>query len=132
MRAPGSVVTVLALCGIVVSLMQTIVVPIIPDLPRLLHTSASNASWVITSTLLAAAVCNPVSGRLGDLYGKRRVLLGSLGLMVIGSAVCALSDGLVPVVAGRVLQGCGIGVIPLGISIMRDELPPERLGSAMA
>ncbi|WP_372500394.1 MFS transporter [Sphaerisporangium perillae] len=87
---------------------------------------------MITSTLLAAAVCNPVSGRLGDLYGKRRVLLGSLGLMVIGSAVCALSDGLVPVVAGRVLQGCGIGVIPLGISIMRDELPPERLGSAMA
>ncbi|WP_405151864.1 MFS transporter [Sphaerisporangium sp. NBC_01403] len=131
-KGPGLVVAVLALCGIVVSLMQTIVVPLIPDLPRLLHTSASDASWVITSTLLAAAVCNPVSGRLGDLYGKRRVLLGSLGLMVIGSVVCALSAGLVPVVIGRVLQGCAIGVIPLGISIMRDELPPERLGSAMA
>ncbi|MEU8269780.1 MFS transporter [Sphaerisporangium sp. NPDC049002] len=131
-KGPGLVVSVLALCGIVVSLMQTIVVPLIPDLPRLLHTSASDASWVITSTLLAAAVCNPVSGRLGDLYGKRRVLLTSLGLMVIGSVVCALSAGLVPVVIGRVLQGCAIGVIPLGISIMRDELPPERLGSAMA
>ncbi|MFC4589724.1 MFS transporter [Sphaerisporangium corydalis] len=131
-RGPGLVVAVLALCGIVVSLMQTIVVPLIPDLPRLLHTSASDASWVITATLLAAAVCNPVSGRLGDLYGKRRVLLVSLGIMVLGSAVCALSSGLVPVVAGRVLQGCAIGVIPLGISIMRDELPPERLGSAMA
>ncbi|RCG28311.1 MFS transporter [Sphaerisporangium album] len=128
----GLVVAVLALCGIVVSLMQTLVVPLIPDLPRLLDTSASDASWVITSTLLAAAVCNPVSGRLGDLYGKRRVMLVSLGLMAVGSVVCALSDGLVPVVAGRVLQGCAIGVIPLGISIMRDELPPERLGSAMA
>nr|WP_214413770.1 MFS transporter [Sphaerisporangium fuscum] len=126
------VVAVLAVCGIVVSLMQTIVVPLIPDLPRLLHSSASDASWVLTSTLLAAAVCNPVSGRLGDLYGKRRVLLTSLGLMVAGSVICALSGSLVPVVAGRVLQGCAIGVIPLGISIMRDELPSDRLGSAMA
>ncbi|MFC7382937.1 MFS transporter [Sphaerisporangium rhizosphaerae] len=131
-RAPGVVVAVLAFCGIVVSLMQTIVVPLIPDLPRLVHTSAANASWIITATLLAAAVCNPVSGRLGDLYGKRRVMLASLLLMIIGSVVCALSEGLIPVVAGRVLQGCAIGVIPLGISIMRDELPPERLPSAMA
>lgn len=131
-KGPGLVVAVLALCGIVVSLMQTIVVPLIPDLPRLLNASASDASWVITATLLAAAVCNPISGRLGDLYGKRRVLLISLALMVTGSAVCALSAGLIPVVVGRVLQGCAIGVIPLGISIMRDELPPERLGSAMA
>jgi MFS family permease len=131
-KGPGLVVAVLALCGIVVSLMQTLVVPLIPDLPRLLHSSASDASWVITSTLLAAAVCNPVSGRLGDLYGKRRVMLTSLAIMVAGSVICALSSGLVPVVAGRVLQGCAIGVIPLGISIMRDELPPERLGSAMA
>ncbi|MDH2424539.1 MFS transporter [Sphaerisporangium sp. TRM90804] len=128
----GLVVAVLALCGIVVSLMLTLVVPLVPELPRLLNASASDASWVITATLLAAAVCNPVSGRLGDLYGKRRVLLWSLAVMVAGSVLCALSDGLVPVVAGRVLQGCAIGVIPLGISIMRDELPPERLGSAMA
>ncbi|GII83695.1 MFS transporter [Sphaerisporangium siamense] len=131
-KRSGLVVAVLAFCGIVVALMQTLVVPLIPDLPRLLGTSASDASWVITATLLAAAVCNPVSGRLGDLYGKRRVMLASLLLMVAGSVVCAVSSGLVPVVAGRVLQGCAIGVIPLGISIMRDELPPEKLGSAMA
>jgi MFS family permease len=95
-------------------------------------TSASNASWVVTVTLLASAVSNPVSGRLGDMYGKRRMLLISLGLLVAGSAICALSGSLVLVVIGRALQGCAIGVIPLGISIMRDELPPERLGSAMA
>ncbi|MFB9249133.1 MFS transporter [Sphaerisporangium melleum] len=112
--------------------MQTIVVPLIPDLPRLVNSTPANASWIITATLLAAAVCNPVSGRLGDLYGKRRVLLVSLALMVAGSLLCALSTGLLPVVAGRTLQGCSIGVIPLGISIMRDELPPERLPSAMA
>jgi MFS family permease len=126
------VVAVLAFCGIVVSLMQTLVVPLVPVLPRLFDTSSSNASWVVTVTLLSAAVSNPVSGRLGDMYGKRRVLLAVLGLLVAGSVVCALSSALVLVVIGRALQGCAMGVIPLGISIMRDELPRERLGSAMA
>ncbi|WP_052509116.1 MFS transporter [Kitasatospora griseola] len=128
----GPVVGVLAGAGIVVSLMQTLVVPLIPQLPQLLHTTAANASWAITATLLAGAVATPVLGRLGDMYGKRRVLLISLALLVVGSVVCGLSSSLAPMVIGRALQGVGAGVIPLGISIMRDELPPQKLGSSMA
>ncbi|MEU5262117.1 MFS transporter [Amycolatopsis sp. NPDC021455] len=126
------VVAVLALAGITVSLMQTLVIPLIPALPRLLHASAADATWAITATLLAGAVATPTMGRLGDMYGKRRMLLISLGALVAGSAIGALSDSLVPMVAGRTLQGLAAGVIPLGISIMRDELPAERLGSATA
>ncbi|MEU4253785.1 MFS transporter [Amycolatopsis sp. NPDC026612] len=126
------VVAVLALAGVTVSLMQTLVIPLIPALPRLLHASAADATWAITATLLAAAVATPTMGRLGDMYGKRRMLLVSLGALVAGSAIGALSDSLVPMVAGRTLQGLAAGVIPLGISIMRDELPAERLGSATA
>jgi MFS family permease len=126
------VVAVLALAGITVSLMQTLVIPLIPALPGLLHASAADATWAITATLLAAAVATPTMGRLGDMYGKRRMLLVSLGALVAGSAIGALSDSLVPMVAGRTLQGLAAGVIPLGISIMRDELPAERLGSATA
>jgi MFS family permease len=126
------VVAVLALAGITVSLMQTLVIPLIPALPGLLHASAANATWAITATLLAGAVATPTMGRLGDMYGKRRMLLVSLGALVVGSAIGALSDTLVPMVAGRTLQGLAAGVIPLGISIMRDELPAERLGSATA
>ncbi|SEG99954.1 Major Facilitator Superfamily protein [Nonomuraea solani] len=132
LSSPRAVVGVLAGSGIGVALMQTLVIPLIPDLPRLLHTSPANASWVLTATLLAGAVATPVAGRLGDLYGKRRLLVISTIALVAGSLVCALSDSLAPVVAGRALQGVSVGVIPLGISIMRDELPPERLGSAMA
>ncbi|WP_052851124.1 MFS transporter [Streptomyces avicenniae] len=128
----GAVIGALAAAGITVAVMQTLVVPLIPDLPALLDTSPSAASWVITATLLAGAVATPVTGRLGDMYGKRRVLLACLALLVVGSAICALGDSLVPVLVGRALQGCAMGVIPLGISIMRDELPPERMGSAMA
>ncbi|MFM9447949.1 MFS transporter [Streptomyces acidiscabies] len=126
------VVAVLAFGGITVSLMQTLVIPIVPELPKLLDASASDATWAVTATLLAAAVATPVMGRLGDMYGKRRMLLVSLVTLVAGSVVAALSDALVPMIVGRALQGLASGVIPLGISIMRDELPAERLGSATA
>lgn len=130
-RAP-LVVPVLAFGGIVVSLMQTVVIPLVPALPNLLNASVTDTTWVVTATLLASAVATPVLGRLGDMYGKRRMLLISLGLMVIGSTIVALSNSLPPVVIGRTLQGLAAGVIPLGISIMRDEVPPERLGAATA
>ncbi|NKY25335.1 Bacillibactin exporter [Nocardia gamkensis] len=130
--APALLIATLGLVGVVVSLMQTLVIPIIPALPTLLHTSASNASWVVTATLLAGAVATPISGRLGDMFGKRRILFANLLLLVAGSVVCASFSTLLPEIVGRSLQGAAVGAIPLGISIMRDELPPERVGSAMA
>lgn len=129
---PNALVVVLAFSGIAVSLMQTLVIPLIAELPRLLGASIADTSWVITATLLASAVSIPIAGRLGDMYGKRHLLLVSLGLLVVGSVVCGLSDSLVPMILGRVLQGMAAGVIPLGISLMRDQLPAERLGSATA
>ncbi|WAL68139.1 MFS transporter [Amycolatopsis cynarae] len=129
---PDAVVAVLAFSGIVVSLMQTLIIPLVPVLPQLLRASASDTSWAITATLLAAAIATPTMGRLGDMYGKRRMLLLSVAMLVVGSVVCALSSALAPMVVGRALQGLSSGVIPLGISIMRDELPVERLAGATA
>ena len=126
------VVAVLAFGGIVASLMQTLVIPLVTELPVLLHTSASGAAWVLTAPLLAGGVATPVLGRLGDMYGKRRMLLTSVGLLIAGSVVSGASSTLAPMVVGRTLQGISLGVIPLGISIMRDELPAERLGAAVA
>ncbi|WP_327720842.1 MFS transporter [Streptomyces sp. NBC_00490] len=128
----NAVVAVLAFAGIVVALMQTLVIPIVPELPKLLDASASNTAWAVTATLLAAAVATPVVGRLGDMYGKRRMLLVSIVLLISGSVVCALADSVIPMIAGRALQGLAAGVIPLGISIMRDVLPAERLAGSTA
>ncbi|MET7478382.1 MFS transporter [Streptomyces sp. NPDC005648] len=128
----GAVVAVLAFAGIVVSLMQTLVIPIVPELPKLLDAPASDTAWAVTATLLAAAVATPVVGRLGDMFGKRRMLLVSVVLLVTGSVVCALSESLVPMIIGRAVQGLASAVVPLGISIMRDELPVERLAGATA
>ncbi|MFI9509177.1 MFS transporter [Nocardia sp. NPDC052566] len=130
--APALLIATLGMVGVVVSLMQTLVIPIIPTLPHLLNTSASNASWVVTATLLAGAVATPISGRLGDMLGKRRVLFANLLLLVAGSVVAASFSSLVPEIIGRSLQGAAVGAIPLGISIMRDELPAEKVGGAMA
>lgn len=128
----GGIVGVLAAAGIVASLMQTVVVPLVGRLPQMLHTSAANASWAITITLLMAAVTSPITGRLGDLYGERRLLLACTIPLTAGSVVCALADSLIPMVIGRGLQGMAMGMIPLGISLMREVLPPKRLGSAIA
>ncbi|MEU8996390.1 MFS transporter [Streptomyces caniferus] len=130
-RTRGGIVPVLAFSGIVVAVMQTLLVPVIKDLPVLLNTAPSNATWVMTATLLAGAVSTPIMGRLGDLYGKRRMLLTSLAVMVVGSLVCGFTSDLITMIVGRALQGFAMGAIPLGIGIMRDELPRERLGSAM-
>ncbi|MET8802497.1 MFS transporter [Streptomyces sp. NPDC004546] len=131
-RAGGAVVPVLAFAGIVVAVMQTLLVPVIKDLPQLLDTAPSNATWVLTSTLLSGAVATPIMGRLGDLYGKRRMLILSLAVMVVGALVSALTSQLLTMIVGRTLQGFAMGAIPLGIGLMRDMLPRERLGSAMA
>lgn len=128
----NAVVAVLAFAGIVVSLMQTLVIPIVPELPKYLNASAADTAWAVTATLLAAAVVTPVAGRLGDMFGKRRLLLVSIVLLVVGSVVCAFSDSLTPMIVGRALQGLAAATVPLGISIMRDELPAERLAGSTA
>lgn len=125
-------VPVLAFGGILMAVMQTVVVPLLPDLPRLTGASAGTVSWVVTATLLSGAVLTPVLGRAGDMYGKRRVLMSALGLMTLGSVVCALTSDIGVLIAARTLSGAAAAVVPLSISILCDELPPERRGSAVA
>ncbi|WP_406096166.1 MFS transporter [Streptomyces sp. NBC_01013] len=128
----GGVIATLAFAGTVAAVMQTLVTPLIAELPKLLDTTSSNAAWVITVTLLVSAVCVPVSGRLGDLLGKRRMLLVCSVPLFAGSVVCALSATVVPMIVGRGLQGMGMGMVPLGIALLRDVVPREKLSSSIA
>ncbi|MGV0837803.1 MFS transporter [Mycolicibacterium thermoresistibile] len=131
-RRPGLLIAALSAAGICVSLMQTLVIPLMPELPKLLDTSPADASWVITATLMTACVATPMFGRLGDMYGPKRMLLWCAVLLTAGSLIAAMSTSLIPLVIGRGLQGFGLPIIPLGISVMRACVPPERVGSAMA
>ncbi|BCK66825.1 hypothetical protein Srufu_007780 [Streptomyces libani subsp. rufus] len=128
----GGVIATLAFAGTVAAVMQTVVTPLIAEMPELLNTTASNAAWVITVTLLVGGVCVPISGRLGDLLGKRRMLLACTVPLVIGSLVCALAGTVVPMIVGRGLQGMGLGMVPLGIALLRDVVPAEKLSGSIA
>lgn len=128
----GAIVTVLAIAGLCSSFMFTLVVPIQAKLPELLNASRDDTAWVVTATLLAAAVITPIAGRLGDMYGKKRIVLLLLGLLVLGSVIAATSPGIVGVIVGRTLQGAVTGVVPLGISILRDVLHQRHVDSAIA
>jgi len=133
-RAARPLLTVVVLCfgGMTVSLTQTLVIPIQSRLPDLLDTSVANAGWVVTITLLAAAVAMPISGRLGDIFGKQRVILVSVGLLTLGSLVCGVADSLTPMLVGRALQGMAMGFIPVAIALMREITPPHLTNTAIA
>ena len=122
---------ILSASALAFSLAQTMLIPALGELTTQLGTDASGIAWVLTGYLLAAAVATPIAGRLGDMFGKRRLLVLSLVMFGLGSTVAALGESLGPVVAGRALQGFGGGIFPLCFAIIRDEFPRERVASSI-
>jgi MFS family permease len=114
------------------SALQALVVPVVGDIGRSLHTSAGATSWVVTANLLAAAVSTPLLGRLGDLRGRRTVLLGILVVVLAGSLIAAVTHNLPLLLVGRALQGVSYGIFPISVAIVRDEIPADRVTRAMA
>lgn len=112
--------------------MQSVVIPLQSQFPELLDTSASNTSWVVTVTLLAGAIAMPVAGRFADMYGKKKILVVSAAVLLLGSVVTALSSTLMPVLIGRSLQGIAMGYIPVAISLVREVAPPHLRAGAVA
>lgn len=127
----GRSLAILGLAALAFALAQTSVAPALGDMATSLHTTAQNMTWALTGYLVAAAVLTPVFGRLGDMFGKRRLLVISLVLFALGGAWAALGDSLTVVVAGRVVMGAGGGIFPLCFGIIRDEFPQERRAAAV-
>ncbi|WP_309140338.1 MFS transporter [Streptomyces sp. PKU-EA00015] len=131
-RAETTVVLALSLAAMIVSMMQTLVVPILGLIQSSLGASSAEVSWVTTATLLSAAVFTPLLGRFGDQHGKKPTLIGVLAVMIVGSVLAATTDSLLWLIVGRVLQGAATAIFPLALSVLREELPARRLPGAMA
>ena len=127
----GTTLAVLALGGLAYALLQSLVAPALPEIQHSLHASESGVTWVLTSYLLSASVAKPLLGRLGDIHGKERVLIGVLVALAIGTVISALATSLAVMVAGRVVQGAGGGIFPLAFGIIRDEFPRERVAGGI-
>ncbi|MBO3749117.1 MFS transporter [Streptosporangiaceae bacterium NEAU-GS5] len=128
---PWPIVVTLAVAAATAALQNTAVLPLLPSLQRTLHVSIASASWALTASLLVTGIATPLLGRLGDMYGKRRIILGVLAVLVAGSVITALAGSLPVLLVGRVLQGASGALIPLAIGVARDVLPREKLGAGI-
>src|SRR3954471_4945279 len=129
--SPRTILAVLSLGGIAYSLLQSLVVPALPQIQDSLHTTESAVGWVLTAFLLSASVATPIVGRLGDMYGKERLLMIVLLTLALGTFISAIASSLWLMLLGRVIQGVGGGIFPLAFSIIRDEFPNERVPGAI-
>ncbi|MFD4294556.1 MFS transporter [Rhodococcus sp. NPDC058505] len=130
-QAPTLLLPALCLIVMTISVLQTVVVPIVGRIGIQLGEDRSAVGWVLTANLLAAAVATPILGRLADLRGKRPVLIGVLVAVLCGSLIAAVAATLPWLVLGRVLQGASFALFPIGIAVLRDELPTDRLVGGM-
>jgi EmrB/QacA subfamily drug resistance transporter len=121
----------LAGASISYALMQSLVAPAIPDIQQALHTSVNSASWVLTAYLLSASIATPLIGRLGDMYGKERLLVIILVVLCGATVLSAVATSLSVLLVGRILQGAAGGIFPLAFGIIRDEFPRERVAGAI-
>jgi MFS family permease len=127
----GRLVAVLAVAGLGSSFVFTSIIPIQTHLPELFDSARDHTAWAVTATLLVAAVLTPISGRVADMVGKRRVALALLTLLAVGSIICTCASELWVLIVGRGMQGAATGIIPVGIAILRDTLPPRRLDTSI-
>src|SRR3954449_11718186 len=131
-QRPTPVLLTLVAAGVAFSLSQTLVVPALPALAEEYGASSSAVSWVLTGFLVSASIATPIAGKLGDLYGKGRVLTAVMLIFSVGAVINALAPTIGVLIAGRVLQGVAGGVFPLAFGIVRDTFPREQVPGGLA
>lgn len=128
---PNVILAVLSLGGLSYSVLASAVIPALPTLEHSLHTNETGVAWLLTGFLLSASVGTSIIGRLGDMYGKERMLLLTLVVLTFGTVLASASDSLPVLILARVIQGVGGGIFPLAFAIARDEFPPERVAGSI-
>ncbi|MEJ7791371.1 MAG: MFS transporter [Gaiellaceae bacterium] len=122
---------VLVLAGTAFAFQQTMVFPALPEFQRELGGSTAWVTWVLTAFLVSAAVTTPILAKLGDQFGKDRMLLVSLTIFLVGCIGAAAAWNIWSLIGFRALSGAGGALFPLSFAIIRDELPPERVKVAI-
>ena len=125
------ILAVLCTAGLAYAVLSSAVIPALPTFQRELHTTETGSTWLLTAFLLSASVGTAVIGRLGDMYGKEKLLLWTLLILAFGTLLAALSNSLGVLIVARVIQGVGGGIFPLAFAIARDEFPPDRVAGSI-
>jgi EmrB/QacA subfamily drug resistance transporter len=128
---PNLILAVLSLAGLAYAALSSAVIPALPTIQHDLHTTETGVTWLLTGFLLSASVGTSIIGRLGDMYGKERLLIWTLVVLAGGTLLAAVSNSLALLIVARVIQGVGGGIFPLAFSIARDEFPPDRVAGSI-
>jgi hypothetical protein len=128
---PTLILAVLSLGGIAYAMLSSAVIPALPTLEHALHTNETGVTWLLTAYLLSASVGTAILGRLGDMYGKERLLLITLVILTGGTLVSALTSSLALQIGARFIQGAAGGIFPLAFGIVRDEFPREKVAGSI-
>lgn len=123
----GGAFAALLLAVLSFSLLQTFAVPALPALRADLNTDATTVSWVISAFLVSSSVGTVILGRLGDIFGRKRLMLTSLAILGIGSLLAALSGSIGVLIAARAIQGLGAGTFALAFGLVREVFPLHRV-----
>jgi MFS family permease len=106
---------------------ETMLLPAIPDIITEFNISYNTASWILTAYLIAGAVMTPISGKLSDIYGRKKMVLIIMLIYIIGIFLGGLSSNITILIVSRIIQGIGISMFPIAFGIVRDRFPPEKL-----
>jgi len=128
---PTLILAVLSLAGLAYAMLSSSVVPALPTMQHALHTTETGVVWLLTAYLLAASVGTAILGRLGDMYGKERLLLWTLVILAAGTLLAAVSSSLGVIIVARFIQGASGGIFPLAFGIVRDEFPREKVAGSI-
>jgi EmrB/QacA subfamily drug resistance transporter len=126
------IVSGLMLAMFLAALNQTIVATALPTIGREFH-DFELLPWVVTAYLLTSTVVAPLYGKLSDIYGRRAMMLASIGIFIAGSIACAVARDMIVLILGRGLQGIGGGgIMPLSQAIVADAVAPRERGRYQA
>lgn len=122
----GSLAAVLSAVVLVYSVLESMLVPALPLIQQGVGASTASITWVFTGLLLSGAVCTPLVGRLADIHNKKAVFFGVWAVAVAGVLIAAVATSIGVLAVGQVLQGAGLGFVPLAIGILRDTQSAEK------
>lgn len=131
-RRQRALVPTLVFVAALVAVVSSLGAPLIPTIARSAHVPLSTAQWLLTAALLTGALATPVMGRLADGPRQHHVILVALVVVLAGCVLAALSDSFLVVVAGRALQGVGLGLLPVTMAMARRHLPVDQASRAIA
>ena len=129
--SPTKILAVLSLAALAYSVLSSAVIPALPTFQSSLHTSETGVTWLLTGFLLSASVGTAIIGKLGDMHGKKRLLVWTLLILAAGTLLAAVSSSLAVLIVARLIQGVAGGIFPLSFSIARDEFPADRVAGSI-